>query len=109
MNRAYAKHAVMLLCTICLQIALGLELNRETVDGVSWSYYLKDGQAILSGGENAPAVRRDIKGLVRIPSVLGGCPVRMIGKFALGGERPLPMGETTLMCRLKVFEGLTDI
>lgn len=85
MNRAYAKHAVMLLCTICQQIALGLELNRETVDGVSWSYYLKDGQAILSGGENAPDVRRDIKGLVRIPSVLGGCPVRMIGKFALGG------------------------
>ena len=46
----------------------------ERVDGDAWSYVVSNGQATVTAGPR--------KGVVSIPSVLGGCPVTAIGSNA---------------------------
>ena len=51
--------------------------NTEVVGGVEWTFYTTNGQAVVTGGPT--------KGVVDIPSMLGGCPVIGIGNYTFDG------------------------
>lgn len=60
--------------------------DTEKVGGYTWSYYLKDGKAVIvSPLDGAAAVAPAPKGTVVIPSKLGGKSVRTIGGDAFTG------------------------
>ena len=57
--------------------------DTQTVDGVTWTYTIKDGEALLGGGsQSSPTVPTTTAGDIVIPSTLGGCPVKSILNFA---------------------------
>ncbi len=57
----------------------------EEVDGVVWTYMVKNGEASVGGTGLSPAVPAATKGAITIPSFLGGCPVTSIGEYAFFG------------------------
>ena len=59
---------LMMLC-VAAMAAMGAWAATETVNGITWTYTVSDGEAILSG------VSSSISGDVIIPSRLGGCPL----------------------------------
>ena len=64
--------------------------NKETVDGVVWTYRVSDGKASLGGGSyRYPAVPQSTTGAISIPIELGGYPVVEIGAEAFYGCRSL--------------------
>ena len=52
----------------------------ETVDGISWCYWINDGKASIEYGSKG-----DLSGDITIPSTIGGCPVTSIGGSAFEG------------------------
>ena len=51
--------------------------GKEMIDGVEWTYSIKDGKAQLDSVESSNATDA-----ITIPSTLGGCPVTSIGERA---------------------------
>ena len=87
----------------------------ESVDGITWTYSVKDGYAVLG---YAPFVKRAIhpptKGAVTIPASLGGYPVREIGEFAFHSCHSLtsvtiPEGVTTIAPRSFTWCGISTL
>ena len=69
----------------------------EVVNGITWTYTIRGGQATLSDD----AVPRSTSGIITIPSILGGCPVTAIGNYAFSGHDGLtsviiPYGVTSI-------------
>ena len=52
----------------------------ETVDGISWCYWISDGKASIEYGSEG-----DLSGDITIPATIGGCPVTSIGGSAFEG------------------------
>ena len=79
----------LILLTQCIFVALSSFALSETVGGVTWNYYVKDGRAILEYPNlrkmSSPKEVHDgtLPRELFIPSSLGGCPVSIIGQFAL--------------------------
>ena len=77
--------------------ALPTFAETETVDGITWTYAVDNGEASLGdwyydihdyGGEVVVCVRavpQNTRGTITIPSFLGGHPVTSIGSFAFNG------------------------
>ena len=87
----------------------------ESVDGITWTYSVKDGYAVLG---YAPFVKRAVhpptKGAVTIPASLGGYPVREIGEFAFHSCQSLtsvtiPEGVTTIAPRSFTWCGISTL
>ena len=83
------KKAMMM--TIAATAAmLGAFADTETVDGITWTYTVKDGCASVgSGSPSYNAVPRSTSGSITIPSTLGGYPVTKIGLSAFQNCREL--------------------
>ena len=81
------KTARKVLSSAVAALAAGaLFAETEVVDGVEWTYQVKDGVAtVCSGEENVPAIPPETSGAITIPSTLGGCPVVSIGYCAFYG------------------------
>ena len=65
---------------------------REVIDGVTWRYVVKDGDAVIERYKNSygrPAISVTTSGALEIPSVLGGYPVVGIGRDAFRGCKML--------------------
>ena len=62
-------------------------VSKETVDGIEWSYVVSEtrGIAILCGDAAMPSFSPTNQGTIRIPSTLGGLPVKGIGPGAFQG------------------------
>lgn len=80
------KIIILAFCSLAAQIALALT---ETVDGITWSYYVSDGYAILEHPDTQkkkacpkPVHEGVLPPILRIPSVLGGYEVGEIGMAA---------------------------
>ena len=58
------------------------DLRYETVDGISWSYVVEDGEAKVTNWNMNPAVPSATTGAVAVPDTLGGFPVTVIGSYA---------------------------
>ena len=54
----------------------------EIVDGIEWTFTVKDGKVSVGGREGRTAIPRETVGAVVIPSTLGGCPVEEIEESA---------------------------
>ena len=66
----------------------GIVLREKKVDGVKWTYTVKDGTASIGDGFGV-AIPPSTSGEITIPSTLGGCPVTRIGDHAFSGCREL--------------------
>jgi hypothetical protein len=61
---------------------VGVKYGTETVDGYTWSYFVKNGEATVAAeknGEYSCAVSPSPKGAITIPKTLGGVKVTGIG------------------------------
>lgn len=56
-----------------------------TVDGITWTYTVKNGEASLGSGYGTPAVATSTTGNITIPSTLDGYRVTSIGYYAFYG------------------------
>lgn len=68
-----------------LMAATGTWANTATVNGITWTYTVSNGKAMLGtgqSGENGLCVSTTTSGAISIPSTLGGYPVTSIGKDA---------------------------
>ena len=93
------KHKIFktLLAVVAATITYCVEadIHTETVNGIEWTYIVKDGKASLeSGGYGgvgmysayiSPAIPRSTSGAITIPSTLGGYPVTRIDRGAFWG------------------------
>ena len=71
------------LAILAMSFATGVLADTELVDGIEWSYTISNGEATVGEGTfGFPAVPKSTVGNITIPSVLGGCPVTRIGKYA---------------------------
>ncbi len=62
--------------------------QRETIDGIVWTFTFANGEAYLGGGgsyANVRAVAQSTSGDIVIPSTLGGYPVKYIDSYAFYG------------------------
>lgn len=57
----------------------------ETIGGITWSYCIEDGKAVIYKGDEVPAIPVETTGNVTVPSSLGGYPVVAIGDYAFYG------------------------
>ena len=56
-------------------------INKQTVNGVEWSFKTNGEEAEIYGGSDS-AIPLDTAGDVAVPATLGGCPVTRIGRGA---------------------------
>ena len=68
--------------------ACGIALRKKIVDGVDWTYTVKDGAACIGDGLGV-AIPPSTTGEITIPLTLDGCPVTRIGDMAFSGCRGL--------------------
>ena len=71
-----------LLAAAVSSASLPLAADTATVDGITWTYTLIDGEASLGGGGGIYAVSTSTTGDLTIPSMLDGYPVARIGSSA---------------------------
>ena len=57
------------------RIVINVEIGKETIDGVEWTYSIKGGKAQLDYASSS-----NVTGSITIPSTLGGCPVTSVGR-----------------------------
>ncbi|MBQ3288301.1 MAG: leucine-rich repeat protein [Kiritimatiellae bacterium] len=68
------------LSSVVAALAAGaLFAETEVVDGVEWTYQVKDGKAEIYNDWYVPAIPVETSGAIAIPATLGGCPVISIG------------------------------
>ena len=77
------KHKIFktLLAAVIATIIFCAEADTEIVNGIEWTYFLKDGKASLGDGFY-PAIPKSTSGAITIPATLGECPVTSIGDGA---------------------------
>ena len=64
----------------------GVFTGEETVDGVRWTFSVRDGRAFAGAGPGRPALAaRDAEGDLSLPARLGGLPVRGLARGAFRG------------------------
>ena len=64
-------------------LAISVQAEVETVNGIAWTYSVADGKAsICSGSSWSSAISSSTSGAITVPSTLGGCPVTSIGDYA---------------------------
>ena len=57
--------------------------DTETVDGIEWTYSVRDDEATVGSGEYyTSAIPSNTLGAITVPQTLGGCPVTRIGEDA---------------------------
>lgn len=66
-------------------IATASALESETVDGITWEYWVNEGRVEIHKAYNAAGKSVPLSGALSIPSALGGYPVIHIGTFAFSG------------------------
>ena len=60
--------------------------DTENVNGITWTYSVSGGVALLGGGtSSSPAIPTSTSGAVELPSELGGVPVTVIRPYAFSG------------------------
>jgi hypothetical protein len=75
-----------LLAVVAVTMTFCAESDTETVNGIEWTYTVKDGKASLVRGEDSNrAIPKSTSGAITIPSTLGGYPVTSIGRGAFSG------------------------
>ena len=74
------KHKIFktLLAVVAATMSFCAEADTETVNGIQWTYSVKDGEAILGGEDYARAILGSTSGAITIPSTLGGYPVTSV-------------------------------
>lgn len=64
-------------------VVLATETHSETVGGITWTYMVADGKAVLGGGRRSVrAVDAKTSGDLVVPSSIGGYPVAAVGNYA---------------------------
>lgn len=80
------KHILVIVLIVLTSYAFALT---ETIDGITWTYTIKNGEANvggrITGGTYGAAIPRTTKGEISIPNILGGCPVVSIENSAFSG------------------------
>lgn len=56
--------------------------SETTSDGITWTYYVSNGEASIRGGASSAAISTLTEGTLRIPDKLGGFPVTSLGERA---------------------------
>lgn len=56
--------------------------SQQTIDGVTWAYYIQNGESRIVSGYQSPAVPRTTSGKVVVPDSFEGYPVTSIGGYA---------------------------
>ena len=81
------KHKIFktLFVVVAATMTFYAEGDTETVNGIKWTYIVKDGEAILGGGDFIRAIPKSTSGTITIPLTLGGYPVTSIGDNAFDG------------------------
>lgn len=88
MNNDKHTSLVSLSLSIVLGILMGLPCSslaetETTSDGVTWTYYVSNGEAsIYSQGSSSAAISTSTEGTLTIPDKLGGYPVTSLGSRA---------------------------
>ncbi len=81
---------MMMLCCIAMAATISLWAETEKVNGYTWTYRINGDEAEIYGDINLgcdrmrPSISPRPKGFVKIPSLLGGKPVTIIGEAAFG-------------------------
>ena len=95
----------LLFATIATSVlsSMALMALTETVNGITWSYTVSNGEASLGTGDyySGRAVPVATSGIITIPTTLGGCPVTHIESSAFReckglGSVTIPEGVTSI-------------
>ncbi len=76
--------ALTFLLTLLMAVSpRNLLANTVTIDGITWTYTVSNGEVSIGGGSySSTAISTITTGPIVIPSTLGGYPVRSIGDYA---------------------------
>lgn len=83
-NRIQQSKYILTGFVMTLAAVLGAARYTETVNGITWTYTISNGEASV-GGYSSPAVSPTTSGSIVVPSTLGGRPVTSIGYSAFSG------------------------
>ena len=88
--RQSISHPVMIMrtqivCLLAMIACMPVFAFTETINGITWTYTVNDGEASIGGGIDTPAINTSTTGVISIPSILGGCPVVAIESYAFSG------------------------
>lgn len=83
--------------------------STETVDGITWSYTVEDGEATIGGDYSSAWTENPPTGDVVIPSTLGGYPVTAIGDSAFQFTATDSLEGMTSVTSVIIPEGVTRI
>lgn len=74
------KHKIFkaLFVVVAATMTFCAEADTETVNGIEWTYFIKDGEASLGSEYSTRAIPESTSGAITIPSTLGGYPVTSI-------------------------------
>ena len=92
---------------------LAAETQTATVDGITWTFTVQDGHAILGGGRRTVrAVDSRTSGNITVPSTLGGYPVTAVGNYAFydcSGLTGVSLPATVTTIGKDAFNGATAL
>lgn len=72
-----------LIAHVVTGLAMSLLATTATVDGISWTYTVSNGEATVGGGSSSsPAISTSTSGAITVPTTLGGAPVTGIAQYA---------------------------
>ena len=85
------KHKIFktLLAAVAATMTFCAEAATETVNGIEWTYTVKNGEVILGGWNSPRSIPESTSGAITIPSTLGGYPVTSFGYRAFCGRSSL--------------------
>lgn len=85
-NRIQQSKYILTGFVMTLAAVLGAARYTETVNGITWTYTISNGEASVGGGSySSPAVSPTTSGAIVVPSTLGGKPVTSIADSAFRG------------------------
>ena len=85
-NRIQQSKYLLAGFVMTLAAVLGAATYTETVNGITWTYTISNGEASVGGGySSSTVVPSPTSGAIVIPSTLGGRPVTSIGSYAFSG------------------------
>ena len=92
---------------------LATETRTATTNGISWTYMVQDGCAILGGGRRTVrAIDPETEGNIEIPAILDGYSVTAIGNYAFydcGGITGVSLPSTITSIGKDAFNGATSL